>query len=109
MPTPPASPSVPTGPAPEAVQEVFTTLTGAFTAWLRGLDLVRDRFSALLSKEEILPIEALHQPFDPRLHVAVETETRNDVEANTVVRVLRQGYRQRNRVLRYAEVVVARR
>lgn len=97
-----------TGPAPEAVQEVFTTLTGAFTAWLRGLDLVRDRFSALLSKEEIIPIEALHQPFDPRLHVAVETEARRDVEANTVVRVLRQGYRQRNRVLRYAEVVVAR-
>lgn len=108
MPSPTTSTIVPSGPAPEAVQEVFTTLTGAFTAWLRGLDLVRDRFSALLSKEEIHPIEALYQPFDPRLHVAVETEARNDVEANTVVRVLRQGYRQRNRVLRYVEVVVAR-
>lgn len=126
---PPASPALPTpgfwqrllgetpiaapvivqsGPDPTAVQATFTTVKDAFTAWLRGLELVSDRFAALLAKEEIQPIEALHQPFDPRLHVAVETEERRDVEPNTVVRVLRKGYRQQQRVLRYAEVVVAR-
>lgn len=96
------------GPDPKAVQEIFTTMNDAFVAWLRGLALVSDRFAALLSKEEIQPIEALDQPFDPRLHVAVETQSRSDVAPNTVVRVLRKGYRQQNRILRYAEVVVAR-
>lgn len=99
---------VQSGLDPQAVQAVFTTVKDAFTAWLRGLELVSDRFTALLAKEEIHPIAALHQPFDPRLHVAVETEARSDVEPNTVVRVLRRGYRQPQRVLRYAEVVVAR-
>lgn len=104
----PAPVIVHSGPAPEAVQATFTTVKDAFAAWLRGLELVSDRFAALLAKEEIHPIEALHQPFDPRLHVAVESEERRDVEPNTVVRVLRKGYRQQQRVLRYAEVVVAR-
>lgn len=104
----PAPVIVQAGPDPQAVQATFTTVKDAFTAWLRGLELVSDRFAALLAKEEILPIDALHQPFDPRVHVAVETEERRDVEPNTVVRVLRKGYRQQQRVLRYAEVVVAR-
>jgi hypothetical protein len=99
---------VQSGPDPQAVQAAFATVKDAFTAWLRGLELVSDRFAALLAKEEIQSIEALQHPFDPRLHVAVETEERSDVESNTVVRVLRKGYRQQQRVLRYAEVVVAR-
>lgn len=90
------------------LQTVFDDAHKSLNAWLQGLVLVRDRFTALLHNEGIQRIDALHQPFDPRLHVAVETETRGDVTPDTVVRVLRQGYRQRNRVLRYAEVVVAR-
>lgn len=101
-------PVVQRGPDPQAVQTTFATVKDAFTAWLRGLELVSDRFAALLAKEEIQPIDALNQPFDPRLHVAVETAERTDVAPNTVVRVLRKGYRQQQRVLRYAEVVVAR-
>jgi len=105
---PPAPVVVQAGPDPQTVQATFTTVKDAFVAWLRGLELVRDRFAALLANEEIQPIEALHQPFDPRLHVAVETQPRSDVEPDTVVQVLRKGYRQQQRVLRYAEVVVAR-
>ena len=77
-------------------------------AWLQGLTLVRDRFLAVLTAEGIDAIQALDTPFDPRLHVAIQAETRDDVAPHTVVRVLRQGYRQHQRVLRYAEVVVAR-
>jgi molecular chaperone GrpE (heat shock protein) len=93
-------------PAPEI--ENASDLLDAIESWLSGLALVRDRFAALLSLEEIQPLPALGQPFDPRLHLAIEAEERSDAPANTVVRVLRQGYRQRQRVLRYAEVVVAR-
>jgi molecular chaperone GrpE len=69
---------------------------------------MRDRFIALMAQEGIQPIQALKQPFDPRLHVVVQSEQRSDFPPNTIVREVRRGFRQANRVLRYAEVVVAR-
>ncbi|MEZ4860720.1 MAG: nucleotide exchange factor GrpE [Caldilineaceae bacterium] len=97
-----------TGPSQQAMQELVGGMQDAFAAWLRGLELVADRFGALLASEDVHPIEALQQPFNPKLHVAVEMEVRSDVEPNTVVRVVRKGYQQQERVLRYAEVIVAR-
>jgi molecular chaperone GrpE len=92
---------------PDHFQALFQGVSDNLSAWLRGLELVRERFFALLAGEGIEPIDALNQPFDPRLHVAVQAEVRRDAPPNTVVRVVRKGYRQQNRVLRYAEVVVA--
>ena len=101
----PVSPPPP--PEPYHLPEVVTATPDALEAWLQGLTLVRDRFLAVLATEGIEAIAALHTPFDPRLHIAVQAETRDDVAPHTVVRVLRQGYRQQQRVLRYAEVIVA--
>ena len=95
--------------AATTLQESSQATQSALQAWLQGIELVRQRFVALLATEEIQMIDALHRPFDPRLHVAVETAIRADVEPNRVVAVLRKGYRQRERILRYAEVVVAQR
>jgi len=80
----------------------------ALAAWLEGLALGRDRFLTLLASEGILPVSALHLPFDPRFQVALATESREDVASGTVVRVLRTGYRRGERPVRLAEVVVAR-
>ena len=101
----PDAPHMPHAPGtPEAMAAAATALSN----WLRGLALVRDRFVTLMSQEGIQPIPALKQPFDPRLHVVVQSEPRNDVPPNTIVREVRRGFRQANRVLRYTEVVVAR-
>lgn len=83
-------------------------IRAALAAWLQGLELVRERFLELLALENIRPIPALDHPFDPRLHVATSTEVRSDVQPGTILRVLRRGYSHSDRVLRYAEVVVAR-
>ncbi len=99
---------LPPASEPPRELELASDVLDAAESWLSGLTLVRDRFAALLALEEIQPLPALGQPFDPRLHLAIETEEHSDAPANTVVRVLRQGYRQKQRVLRYAEVVVAR-
>ncbi|HXF64505.1 MAG TPA: nucleotide exchange factor GrpE [Caldilineaceae bacterium] len=80
----------------------------ALSSWLRSLALVRDRFISLMVQEGIQPIPALRQKFDPQLHIAVQSEIRSDVPPDTIVRELRKGFRQGQRVLRYAEVVVAR-
>lgn len=98
------SPSPDRPPLPDSV----TVLPEVLEAWLQGLSLVRDRFLALLAAEGIEAIQALDAPFDPHLHVAIKAEIWDDIPPHTVVRVLRKGYRQHHRVLRYAEVVVAR-
>jgi molecular chaperone GrpE (heat shock protein) len=95
-------------PAPCPLPEAVTAMPEVLDAWLQGLTLMRERFLAVLAGEGIEVMAALHTPFDPYLHVAVQTEIRDDVAPHTVIRVLRQGYRQQQRVLRYAEVVVAR-
>jgi molecular chaperone GrpE len=81
-------------------------MTDAFEAWLQGLEMVRTRFLGLLATADIHPVQAEGQPFDPRLHLAMATESRAGVPDGTVVAVLRKGYRQRGRVLRYSEVAV---
>jgi molecular chaperone GrpE len=89
-----------------AAQSMAATLS-ATEAWLNHLVLVRDRFVALLALEGIEQLPALNEKFDPRFHMAIDSEVRTDVPPNTVVRVLRKGYRQDRRVLRFSEVVIA--
>jgi molecular chaperone GrpE len=95
------------GPPVASTPESMATTT-ALNAWLRALALMRDRFLALMAQEGIQPIPSLKQPFDQRLHVVVQSEQRSDFPPNTIVREVRRGFLQANRVLRYAEVVVAR-
>ncbi len=102
---PPGS-GVPSAPPPASPHRDETS--AAVEAWLQGLELVRMRFLALLATADIHPIQAEGQLFDPRLHLALGTESHRSAPDGTVVGVLRKGYRQRGRVLRYAEVVVNR-
>jgi hypothetical protein len=81
----------------------------AYAAWLQGLELVRERLFETLAREGVEPLEAIGQPFDPHRHVAMDTvPARDDAPSGTVVSELRRGYAVGDRVLRYAEVVVAR-
>lgn len=101
------SPSVGPPPAAAAMAPIEDLLEEA-GAWLAGLELVRDRFAGLLSADGIQPIDALGKPFDPHLHVAIDTMESTKIPAGTVAQVTRKGYRQGKRVIRYAEVIVAR-
>ncbi|HWE60768.1 MAG TPA: nucleotide exchange factor GrpE [Chloroflexota bacterium] len=78
-------------------------------SWLVGVGYVRERLLATLAAEGIRPMTALGQPFDPQLHMAMEvTPAAAETPAGTVTAVIRQGYLAGERVLRHAEVAVAR-
>lgn len=84
----------------------------AIEAWQQGILLVERRVLALLEREGVRPIAALGHPFDPERHLAVATEPApegTDVADGTVIGETLRGYIAGDRVLRYAEVVVARR
>ena len=76
--------------------------------WLDGLRLVQRNLSNLLDSEGVTVIEAQGRPFTPWEHEAVLYEETPDSAEGTVVRVIREGYRLRDRVLRPAQVAVAK-
>jgi molecular chaperone GrpE len=82
---------------------------GDLRAWLIGLEFVRERLLSVLAAEDIVPIAAQGLPFDPEIHLAVEvSRPAPDAPAGTITAVIRQGYLIGGRVLRPAEVAVAR-
>jgi molecular chaperone GrpE len=70
--------------------------------------LVERRILALLEREGVRPIPTVGQPFDPRHHLAVAAEPHPDLPDGTVVAETLRGFTHEERVLRPAEVVVAR-
>ena len=77
-------------------------------ALAEGFLIVHERLLSVLKKWDVTPIESVGQPFVPHLHQAVDTVYAAEVPENAIVEEQRRGYLRGNEVLRYAEVVVAR-
>ena len=75
-------------------------LDGAFRTVGEGLE-------ATLTRLGLERFGAAEEPFDPTLHEALTTESRDEVSEPTVVAVYQPGYRFAGRVLRPARVAVA--
>lgn len=67
--------------------------------WGDGIAIIQRKLLRLLESEQVTPIEALGQPFDPNLHEAVVVDD-GASEPHHVVAELRRGYKLRDRVLR---------
>ena len=76
--------------------------------WLEGVTLVRRNMLNILESEGVTRIEAMGKPFDPSLFEAVLYQEVDDAEEGTVLTVVRDGYKINDRVLRAAQVVVAK-
>ncbi|MEE8825273.1 protein GrpE [Lentilactobacillus sunkii] len=75
----------------------------------QGVSMVYKHFNKALSDNGVEVIDALNKPFDPKFDQAVQTSPADDDHpADTVVQVLQDGYRLKDRVLRPAMVVVAK-
>lgn len=72
-----------------------------------GVTLVQDRLVRTLERQGLTPIRPLGEVFDPALHDAVAQRPEPGAAPGTVLEVVLQGYRLRDRVLRHAKVVVA--
>jgi molecular chaperone GrpE len=77
--------------------------------WGLGVQLVERNLRGVLAADGVERIEAAGAEFDPRLHEALGAAPSEDVPEGHVLQVVRQGYRKGDRVLRPAQVIVARR
>ena len=73
-----------------------------------GIELIYRQFQDALQKIGVQPIVALGQPFDPRVHEAIEMVDTTEVPDHHVMDELQRGYRYKERLLRPAMVRVAR-
>ena len=75
----------------------------------QGMRALLDQIEGLLARHGVQRIGEAGEPFDPERHDAVEVRMTTDAPENTVVDVIRAGYAVDGRVLRPAQVAVARR
>src|SRR5437764_10858283 len=59
---------------------------------IKGLRLTYWQLNDLLTSEGLKPIEALGQPFDPRLHEAVDVDVSGKARPGVVTSELQKGY-----------------
>ena len=78
------------------------------TDFRNGIELIYRQFQDALEKIGVRPIVAVGQPFDPRVHDAVEMVNTTEVPDHYVLDELQRGYKYKDRLLRPAMVRVAR-
>ncbi len=74
---------------------------------IEGVAGVREQALGVLARLGFEPVGAVGEPFDPVRHEAAEIERDSDAPPGTVVRVLRPGYGDGERLLRPAVVAVS--
>jgi molecular chaperone GrpE len=73
-----------------------------------GLRAVLDHMDAILARQGVRRIGERGEPFDPNRHDAVEVRETGEAPDRTIVEVFRSGYARGDRILRPAQVAVAR-
>jgi molecular chaperone GrpE len=76
--------------------------------WVKGISHIARKLAAALEAEGIVHIQALGEEFTPWEHEALMHSPSTDDEAGKVIEVYREGYKQGDRVLRPAQVIVGK-
>lgn len=74
----------------------------------KGMDMVATELKSVLQKNGVSEIESEKKTFDPQIHEAVGAEVSKDQSPGTVLRVFRAAYKLHDRVIRPAQVVIAK-
>jgi molecular chaperone GrpE len=74
-----------------------------------GINMIHSQLKNFLSEAGIEEIDAMNKPFDPNLHEAVSQIPSAEAPEGQVLQQMRKGYRFRDRLIRPAMVVVAKR
>ena len=96
-------------PVVDDFERAFQTLPEdlADVPWMNGIKMIFRKLQALLESENVTPIQAEGQPFDPLLHEAVIQEETDEYPDEHVMEEMQRGYRLGERVLRPSMVKVA--
>jgi molecular chaperone GrpE len=95
-------------PTLDSFERALKSASPDSTDFRNGIELIYRQFQDALQKVGVQPIAATGQPFDPRVHEAVEMVDSSEVPDQHVLDELQRGYKYKDRMLRPAMVRVAR-
>ena len=95
----------PGGSAPQGAQ---TNVGNSLESLQAGITMIQQQLKAALTDAGVTEVDATGQPFDPHQHEAVSQQETAEVPEGHVLQQLRKGYKMRDRLLRPATVVVAK-
>ncbi len=72
-----------------------------------GLKAIYRRLLNLLEQQGVSPIQSLGEPFNPRIHEAIDSVRTDEYKPGTVMEEVQRGYRWGDELLRPARVRVA--
>ncbi len=73
-----------------------------------GVNMIQQQLRSAMSNAGLEEIEATGKPFDPNLHEAISQQESSDAPEGQVLQQVRKGYKLRERLLRPASVIVAK-
>lgn len=76
-------------------------------AFLKGVEMTMNQLKQVLESLDIHPIDAVGQPFDPKLHNAVMHIENPELGENVVAACFQTGFKMGEKVIRFAMVQVA--
>ncbi len=91
-----------------ALSALQTTKDEKSSSLQAGIMMVQSQLKNILAESGMEEIDATGKPFDPTQHEAVSQQETADVPEGQVVQQVRKGYKLRERLLRPASVIVAK-
>ena len=73
-----------------------------------GVSMIQQQLKSAMSEAGLEEINATGQPFDPNFHEAISQQETSDAPEGQVMQQVRKGYKLRDRLLRPASVIVAK-
>jgi molecular chaperone GrpE len=93
---------------PHSSRQSEATAEGGIASLQAGFAMIQQQLKSVLAETGLEDIDAAGKPFDPALHEAVSQQETTEVPEGHVTQQLRRGYKLRERLLRPATVVVAK-
>jgi|SRR4051812_36519633 molecular chaperone GrpE len=92
-----------------ALSAAQTAQSDAVQSLQTGVNMIHQQLKNAMAEAGLEEVDATGKAFDPNLHEAVSQQETSEVPEGQVVQQLRKGYKFRERLLRPASVVVAKR
>jgi molecular chaperone GrpE len=92
----------------QATTQTAEAPQSAIASLQTGIAMIQQQLKGVLAEAGLEEIDADGKPFDPALHEAVSQLETDDTPEGQVVQQIRKGYKLRDRLLRPAAVVVAK-
>ena len=70
--------------------------------------MIYTQLKSALADSGLEEVDAANKPFDPNFHEAVSQQETADVPEGQVIQQLRKGYKLRDRLIRPATVIIAK-